>query len=106
MRRPPKKMAPEVKIDGETGGSAVNGGRLDLNWADHHTEEYWRIKGDGSKSKDDWVREEEGLNRGHRASESFAVLNELVVVSPPEPPLIAFFLCVTDARRTADQTPF
>lgn len=46
----------------------------------HHTEEYW--KSSSGKTKADWVKEEEGLNRGHRGSESFAVLNELVVVSP------------------------
>jgi hypothetical protein len=46
----------------------------------HHTEEYWKSSSD--KTRADWVKEEEGLNRGHRASESFAVLNELVVVLP------------------------
>jgi hypothetical protein len=51
----------------------------------HHTEEYW--KSSTGKTKADWVKEEEGLNRGHRASESFAVLNELVVVNPATPPL-------------------
>jgi len=45
----------------------------------HHTEEYWKTAS-AQKTKQDWVKEEEGLNRGHRASESFAVLNELVVV--------------------------
>jgi hypothetical protein len=46
--------------------------------SNHHTEEYWKSKRE--KTKTDWVKEEEGLNKGHRASESFAVLNELVVV--------------------------
>jgi hypothetical protein len=58
----------------------------------HHTEEYW--KSPSGKTKADWVKEEEGLNRGHRASESFAVLNELVVVRPPvlEIPVSLFLL--------------
>src|SRR5271167_2648431 len=58
----------------------------DRDWKDedaekdgvHHTEEYWKSSNGATKA--DWVKEEEGLNRGHRASESFAVLNELVVV--------------------------
>jgi ATP-NAD kinase N-terminal domain len=97
MRRPPKKMAPDAAgVNAvKDGGVFGVGGKVDLKWADHHTEEYWRIRGDGSKSKEDWVREEEGLNRGHRASESFAVLNELVVVCPPSKnplPRSCFFL--------------
>ena len=46
-------------------------------------DEYWKCTGHlkaNQKTKEDWVKEEEGLNRGHRASESFTVLNELVVV--------------------------
>lgn len=54
---------------------------------DDHTEEYWASSGRprkvNEKSKADWVKKEEGLNKGHRACESFAVLNELVVVRPP-----------------------
>jgi hypothetical protein len=46
----------------------------------HHTEEYWKTLSPPQRTKQAWVKEEEGLNRGHRASESFAVLNELVVV--------------------------
>ena len=46
----------------------------------HHTEEYWKRGQPGERTKADWAREEEWLNKNHRASESFAVLNELVVV--------------------------
>jgi len=49
----------------------------------HHTEEYWKTAS-ARKTKADWVKEEEVLNRGHRASETFAVLNELVVVRSTE----------------------
>jgi len=61
--------------DGSGGAGAGAGARTV-----HHTEEYWKSSSD--KTRADWVKEEEGLNRGHRASESFAVLNELVVVLP------------------------
>ena len=54
----------------------------------HHTAEYWKSSSD--KTKADWVKEEEVLNRGHKASESFAVLNELVVVILP--PSVSFLL--------------
>jgi len=65
--------------------------------ASHHTEEYWK-SASAQKTKQDWVKEEEGLNRGHRASESFAVLNELVVVIP---------LCLRGLRcRIGDRIPF
>jgi hypothetical protein len=74
-------MHPQSKVDGDgvvRGGEEVEG--------NNHTEEYWKVEGGrGVKSKADWVKEEEGLNRGHRASESFAVLNELVVVPSPTP---------------------
>ena len=56
------------------------------NSVNDHTDEYWKCTGHltaNQKTKEDWVTEEEGLNRGHRASESFAVLNELVVVISP-----------------------
>jgi NAD+ kinase len=46
--------------------------------SNHHTEEYWK-----SHSRDkpnEWMEEEESLNKGHRPSVSFSVLNELVVV--------------------------
>jgi hypothetical protein len=49
-----------------------------------HTEEYWKSTKAIDKSKVDWVKDEEELSTGHIASESFAVLNELVVVSPEE----------------------
>ena len=55
---------------------------------EHHTDEYWKDRGQGKRS--DWVKEEEVLNRGHRASESFAVLNELVVVKLPPLGLLMF----------------
>ena len=75
------EMHPQSKVDGDgvvKGGKEVEG--------NNHTEEYWKVEGGrGVKSKADWVKEEEGLNRGHRASESFAVLNELVVVPSPHP---------------------
>jgi hypothetical protein len=51
-----------------------------------HTDEYWKYTGHlkaNQKTKGDWVEEDEALNRGHQASESFAVLNELVVVLSP-----------------------
>ena len=69
------EMHPQSKIDSDRAAAV----------GDNHTEEYWKSeRGTGMKTKADWVKEEEGLNRGHRASESFAVLNELVVV-PPSP---------------------
>lgn len=46
----------------------------------HHTEEYWKRQQPGERTEADLAREEEWLNKNHRASESFAVLNELVVV--------------------------
>jgi hypothetical protein len=104
MRRPPRKIAAPL-ADGTTGtfgkGGVRSGG--DVIGGDHHTEEYWKsARSNGGKSKDDWVKEQEGLNRGHRASESFAVLNELVVVCPPLPtplvislrPPFSGFVCV------------
>lgn len=54
--------------------------------ANHHTNEYWQPSGHnhhGGRTKSEWVKEEEWLNKGHKASESFSVLNELVVVSYP-----------------------
>ena len=68
------EMHPQSKVDGNsTAGGGVG---------DNHTLEYWKNER-GFRSKADWVKEEEVLNRRHRASESFAVLNELVVVPPP-----------------------
>ena len=53
----------------------------------HHTSEYWANTltppHRGEFVNANWVKMEEALNRGHRASESFAVLNELVVVFLP-----------------------
>ena len=63
------EMQPQIKQVGE---------KVAAEASNHHTDEYW--KNDKEKTKADWVKEEEGLNKGHRASESFAVLNELVVV--------------------------
>ena len=84
MPNPHRKGAhgPDARMDKDRGGhggkdGAGHGGKDGV----HHTEEYW--KSSSGKTKADWVKEEEGLNRGHRASESFAVLNELVVVRPP-----------------------
>jgi len=76
MRRPLNKMGlPHQPV----GAAGVADGLMD-----HHTDEYWKRGGkDAGKSKDDWVKEEEELNRGHRSNESFAVLNELVVVCSP-----------------------
>jgi len=71
MKRPPKKMAPPDQL------VAAGGADGEVN---RQTEEYWKETGDGGKSKDDWVWEEEALNRRHRSTESFSVLNELVVV--------------------------
>jgi len=87
MRRPPKKTGPPDQP--VTAGGADG----EMN---HHTEEYWKESRDGEKSKDDWVWEEEGLNRRHRSTESFSVLNELVVVrsvqsNPPRYCHIRFF---------------
>ena len=49
-----------------------------------HTEEYWKANNANNRTSNaDWIRDEESLNRGHRASVSFAVLNELVVVHRP-----------------------
>ena len=65
------EMRPPSNVDGDRVGN-------------NHTEEYWKSdQGTGLKGKADWV--EERLNRGHTASESFTVLNELVVVTPPPP---------------------
>jgi hypothetical protein len=73
------EMHPRSKTD--RNGVVVGGKDVGGN---NHTEEYWKAEGGrGVKSKADWVKEEEGLNRGHKASESFAVLNELVVVPIP-----------------------
>jgi len=71
----PQMKAVESKlVDGEAGDDSLN----------HHTEEYWKSNHQ-QKSQADWVKDEEELNRGHRAMETFAVLNELVVVSYPFP---------------------
>jgi hypothetical protein len=83
------EMRPHGRGDGRHGvGGGGGGGRgesgdisqvkpeLVKDAPNHHTEEYWTRE----RGKADWVKEEEVLNRGHRASESFAVLNELVVV--------------------------
>jgi ATP-NAD kinase N-terminal domain len=54
------------------------------NNVNHHTEEYWKSSGQPIgpvKSRANRGREDEWLHTGHRASESFSVLNELVVVS-------------------------
>lgn len=50
----------------------------------HHTEEYWKSTDASQKSTADRVKEKERLNMAHRASDSFAVLNELVVVFPEQ----------------------
>ena len=50
----------------------------------HHTEEYWKSTRASEMSNADQVKEDERLNMIHRPSESFAVLNELVVVFPEE----------------------
>lgn len=80
------EMRPQSKIDGDGvvhQPPSTNGAAGTKGTGDNHTEEYWKSeRGTGVKIKADWVKEEEGLNRGHRASESFAVLNELVVVPP------------------------
>jgi len=58
------------------------------NNVDDHTEEYWKSNGhqvgsSNEKTKNYWVNEVEALNKRHRASDSFSVLNELVVVRVP-----------------------
>jgi NAD+ kinase len=63
------EMHPHIKKEGE---------HVAPETSNHHTDEYWVSTKE--KTKTDWVKEEEGLNKGHRASESFSVLNELVVV--------------------------
>ena len=67
------EMNPQRKKD-RTAKDALN----------NHTEEYWKSTKASDKSKADRVKDEEELNTGHRASESFSVLNELVVVLPEE----------------------
>jgi hypothetical protein len=56
----------------------------DQHAVNDHTEEYWKSTKPIDKSKADWVKDEEDLSTEHIASESFAVLNELVVVFPEE----------------------
>jgi hypothetical protein len=53
----------------------------------NHTDEYW-TSGQLGMTREDWIKEEEQLNRGHKACESFSVLNELVVVYLPFSKLI------------------
>lgn len=77
--------------------SRRKGDRSANNPVNHFTEEYWKSAKPSEKSKEDRV-EDEGLNMAHIATESFSVLNELVVVFPEEN-------CVSDFR-IVDQIHF
>ena len=61
--------------------SQRKGDRSANNPVNQFTDEYWKSTKASEKSKEDRV-EDERLNMAHTATESFSVLNELVVVFP------------------------
>ena len=66
----PLEMRPHAKKEGQPMSP-----RRPLNLVEQHG------KSRSGGATNDWMEEEERLNKGHRATESFVVLNELVVVS-------------------------